>query len=76
MVSATPRALYLSERDPVPILQKGGWTPWSVWMATQNLDPTELDLWTFLPVSIRHTDLLKLHCCNKPYLYPKLNDYG
>jgi hypothetical protein len=27
VVNATPRPLYLRERDPVPIVQKAGWAP-------------------------------------------------
>ena len=35
-VYATPWPLYPRERDAVPIVQKGGWTPGPVWTASEN----------------------------------------
>jgi hypothetical protein len=37
VVNATPKPLYLWERDPVPIVQGVGWSPGPVWMGTENL---------------------------------------
>ena len=40
VVNATPRPLYPHERDPVPIVQDGGWAPGPVWTGAENLAPT------------------------------------
>jgi hypothetical protein len=40
VVSATPRPLYPTERDPVPILQQAGWAPGPVWVGPKNLAHT------------------------------------
>ena len=41
VVNATTRPLYPRERDPVPIVQEGGWAPGPVWSgAEENLMPT------------------------------------
>ena len=31
VVSSTPRPHFTPGKDPVPILQEAGWTPWPVW---------------------------------------------
>jgi hypothetical protein len=40
VVKATPRPPYSRERDPVPIVQKGGWDPGTVWTSAKNLVTT------------------------------------
>ena len=40
MIKATPRPLYPRETDSIPIAQKVGWVPKSVWMGAKNLAPT------------------------------------
>ena len=40
MVNATPRPLYLPERNPVPVLQKAGWDTGPVWTGAENLVST------------------------------------
>jgi len=40
VISATPRPLYLREREPVLIVQKAGWTTGPVWAGVENLAPT------------------------------------
>ena len=40
MVSVTPRPLFTSEKDPVPIAQEAGWDPGPVWTGAENLTPT------------------------------------
>jgi len=37
VVNATPKLLYLWERDPVPIVQGAGWSPGPVWLDAENL---------------------------------------
>jgi len=39
-VSATPRLLFTSGKDPVPIVQEAGWAPGPVWTGAENLAPT------------------------------------
>ena len=53
---ATLRPLYARERDPVPIVQEGGWAPGPVWTAAENLAPTAIDPRTSQPIASRHTD--------------------
>jgi len=36
----TSQLLYLWEREPVPIVQEGGWAPGPVWMGAENLAPS------------------------------------
>ena len=36
-VSVTPRPLFTSGKEPVPILQEAGWTPGPVWTDAENL---------------------------------------
>jgi len=38
-VSVTPRPLFTPVKDPVPIVQKAGWAPGSVWTGAENLAP-------------------------------------
>ena len=38
-VSVTPRPLFTSGKDPVPIVQEAGWAPGPVWTGTENLVP-------------------------------------
>ena len=38
-VSVTPRPLFTSGKDPVPIIQEAGWAPGPVWTGAENLDP-------------------------------------
>ena len=40
-VSVTPRPLFVSGKDPVPIVQEDGWAPGSVWTGAENLASTE-----------------------------------
>jgi len=40
VVNATPRLLYLRERDSVPIVFETLWAPGPVWMGAKNLAPT------------------------------------
>ena len=35
--SVTPRPLFTSRKDPVPIVQEAGWTPGPVWTGAENL---------------------------------------
>jgi hypothetical protein len=39
-VSVTPRPLFTPGKDPVPLIQKAGWTPGPVWTRAENLAPT------------------------------------
>ena len=39
-VSVTPRPLFTPWKDPVPIVQDGGWAPGPVWTDAENLAPT------------------------------------
>jgi len=39
-VSVTPRPLFTSGKDPVPIVQEAGWAPGLVWTGAENLAPT------------------------------------
>ena len=43
-----PAALYARERNPVPIVQDGEWTPGPVWTGAENLAPP--------PTGIRYPD--------------------
>ena len=46
VVSSTPRPLFFSGKDPVPIEQEAGWAPWPVWTGGKSR-----------PTGIRSTDL-------------------
>jgi len=37
VVNATPRPLYLWERDSVPIVYEAGWAPGPIWTGAENL---------------------------------------
>ena len=39
-VSVTPQPLFTPGKDPVPIVQEGGWAPGLVWTGAENLAPT------------------------------------
>ena len=39
-VSVTPRPLFISGKDPVPIVQEAGWAPGPVWTGAENLAAT------------------------------------
>jgi hypothetical protein len=39
-VSVTPRPLFTHGKDPVPIVQEGGWSLGPVWTGVENLAPT------------------------------------
>ena len=39
-VSVTPRPLFTPGKYPVPIVQKAGWDPGSVWTGAENFAPT------------------------------------
>jgi hypothetical protein len=39
-ISVTPRPLFTPGKDPVPIVQKAGWTLGPVWTSAENLAPT------------------------------------
>jgi hypothetical protein len=40
VLNATPRPLYLRERDPIPIIQEAVWATGPVWRREENLAPT------------------------------------
>jgi hypothetical protein len=40
VVSVTPRLLFTSVKDPVPIVQEAGWAPGPVCTSAENLAPT------------------------------------
>jgi len=39
-VSVTPRPLFTSRKDPVPIVKEAAWAPGPVWTGAENLAPT------------------------------------
>jgi hypothetical protein len=39
-VSVTPRPLFTTGKDPVPIVQEAGWAPGPVWTGAENLAST------------------------------------
>jgi len=55
-VSVTPRPLFTSGKDPVPIVQEAGWAPGPVWTGAENLAPPGFDPRTVQPVASRYTD--------------------
>jgi hypothetical protein len=42
-VSVTPRPLFTTGKDLVPIVQKAGWAPGPVWTGAENLAPPHRD---------------------------------
>ena len=42
VVNATPRPLYVRQRDAVPIVQEAEWVPGPVWAGVENLALTGL----------------------------------
>ena len=68
-VSVTPRPLFTHGKDPVPIVQEGGWSLGPVWTGVENLAPTGIRSPTVQPVATRYTDYairptfeVSLHC--------------
>ena len=62
MVNDTPRPLCPRERDPVSIVQKGGWAPGPVWTGAESVAPTKIFFYIFL-YSVLHPYLfLCLDC--------------
>ena len=55
-VSVTPRPLFTSGKDPVPIVQEAGWAPGPVWTGAENLGPPGFDPLTAQPAASRYTD--------------------
>ena len=56
-LGVTPRPLFTSEKDPVPIVQEAGWAPGPVWTGAENLSPQPgFDPRTVRPVASRYTD--------------------
>ena len=56
VVNATPRPLYLQERDPVRNIQEAGWATGPDWTGAKNLAPTGIRSRTVQPVANRYTD--------------------
>jgi hypothetical protein len=56
VVSFTPRPLFTSGKEPVPIVQEAGRAPGPVWKVTENLAPTGIRSWTVQPVASCYTD--------------------
>ena len=56
MVSVTPRPLFTSRKDLVPIVQEAGWAPGPVWTGAENFAPTGIWPRTVQPVASRYTD--------------------
>jgi len=54
-VSVTPRPLFTSGKDPVPIVQETGWALGPVWTGAENLAPTGIRS-PIQPVASRYTD--------------------
>jgi hypothetical protein len=55
-VNASPLPLYPREREPVPILQEGGWDSKTAWKCTENLIPQTFELGTVQPLASYYTD--------------------
>jgi len=54
---STPRPRrFTPEKGSVPIVQKTGWAPGSVWTVAENLAPPGLDIRTIEPVASRYTN--------------------
>ena len=43
VVSSTLRPYFTPGKDPVPIVQEGGWVPGPVWTGAENLAPPGFD---------------------------------
>jgi len=54
-VSFTPRPLFTSGKDPVPIVQEAGWASGPVWTGAENLAPTGIRSPAVQPVTSRYT---------------------
>jgi len=66
LVKAKSMLLYLRERDPVVIVQEGGWIPVPVWRVVQNLTPIEI----LSPDRPTSSESLKELSCPGAYLTP------
>jgi hypothetical protein len=55
-VSVTPRPLFTTRKDPVPIVQEAGWAPETVWTDAENLSPPGFDSRTVQPIASLYTD--------------------
>ena len=53
-VSVTPRPLFTTGKDPVPIVQEAGWDPGPVWTGAENLAPLGFDPRTVQAVANRY----------------------
>ena len=51
-VSATPRPLFTSRKDPVPIVQEAGCAPGSVWKGAEYLAPTGIRSQVAIPTTL------------------------
>jgi len=50
-VSVTPRPLFTSRKDPIPLVREVGWAPGPVWTGAENLAPLGFDPRTAQPVA-------------------------
>jgi hypothetical protein len=73
-VNVTPRLLFTSRKDPVPVVQEAGWAPGPVCTGAENLaPPLGLDHRTVQPVASRYTDYatrpttLGVLCVKRPH---------
>jgi hypothetical protein len=55
-VSHTPRPLFTPGKNPVPIVQEGGWAPGPVWTGAENLAPSGFDPRTVQHVASSYND--------------------
>ena len=57
VVQSTSRLLYHRDRNPVHIVQEGGWAPVPLWKGAENLAPLlpRFDLRTVQSVASRYT---------------------
>ena len=51
-----PRLLFTPGKDPVPIVQEGGWAPGPVWTGVKNLALPGFNPRTVQAVASRYTD--------------------
>jgi hypothetical protein len=77
VVNATPRPLYLRQRDPVPIVYEAVWAPGPVWIGAENLASTGIFFFVFsCTLYFIHTCffvLIVLHfayTCNTQHKHP------
>jgi len=62
-VSVMPRPLFTLVKDPVPIVQEGGWAPGTVWTVAKNLVPPGFETRTVQPVASRYADWVTRPTC-------------